>query len=240
MSGAKLAALYGLIPNELGFCGPRQDSIRKFLKGELNTKQILPILQQFEAAYPYYCLIAKKNKIKTGPFNKKVVEAYWLGNSLLDKVKTEGIQQLILEKFTRPGLLSKEEGQKRANLIPPGSLPHHSFHVFILGPIAGKITFKNVKHKDVCRTGWGKVVSIPKNKEEKTRIKIKYQPVISSGKKLKLGPAISKEITWDKMMVPRLKKGDWVSIHWGQAVQVLNQKELSGLRKYTAKVLTLA
>jgi len=75
MSGPKIAALYGLIPNQLGFCGPQQDVLKKFITGKIIIPEVLPVLKKFEAAYAYYELIAQKNEIKTGPFNKKVVEA---------------------------------------------------------------------------------------------------------------------------------------------------------------------
>ena len=99
MFGPKIAAIYGLIPNRLGLCGPRQELLKKFIIGKLSIHEIIPVLEKFEAAYPYYQLIAQKNKIISGPFNKKVVEAYWLGNELLEKITTDDLRQLITEKF---------------------------------------------------------------------------------------------------------------------------------------------
>ncbi|MBU2219618.1 hypothetical protein KJ665_00560, partial [Patescibacteria group bacterium] len=159
MSGPKLAALYGLIPNQLGFCGPRQEKLKNFIAGKLTTAQIIPILKQFEAAYPYYQLIARANHAK--PLDKKVVEAYWLGNSYLDKVKIENLRQLIIEKFSAPGLLSKETAIKKASLLPANSKPHHSFHVMVLGSVTGRVNFAgNTKLQDICRVGWGRICNI--------------------------------------------------------------------------------
>jgi hypothetical protein len=152
MSGPKIAALYGLIPNQLGFCGPQQEILKKFIAGKLGIPDVIPVLEKFEAAYAYYELIAKKNKIKNGPFNKRVVEAYWIGNELLDKVTAHDLRQMIAEKFTKPGLLSKKQALEKGKLLPEKSRPHHSFHVLILGSITGRVDFEdNTKLKDICR-----------------------------------------------------------------------------------------
>ena len=160
-SGPKLAALYGLIPNTLGFCGPQQDKLKKFIKGKLGIPDIIPVLEKFEAAYAYYELIAQKNKIKAGPFNKKVVEAYWIGNELLEEVKIDDLRKMISENFSRPGLLSKEAAAKKAEEISNNSKPHHSFHILVLGSITGRVNFEgDTKLKDICRVGWGRVTKI--------------------------------------------------------------------------------
>lgn len=232
MSGPKIAALYGLIPNRLGLCGPRQELLKKFIIGELSIPQIIPVLEKFEAAYPYYQLIAKKNKITNGPFNKKVVEAYWLGNELLEKITTNDLRQLITEKFSKPGLLSKEEATKRAKKIPENSKPHHSFHVMVLGSITGSIDFTGkTKLKDICRVSWGRITSIKREK-----LIVIGNPLVGS-KIIKFGAPIKKEITWDKEILPLVNIGDWVSSHWGYALQVLNEENIINLYKYTQNTL---
>jgi len=86
MSGLKLAALYGIKPHSLGFCGPKDKGVLlNYLKGEkISEKKIRKILEQFRGAYPYYKIIAKANKIKD-PFDERAVRAYWVGNKLLGK-----------------------------------------------------------------------------------------------------------------------------------------------------------
>ncbi len=251
MSGPKIAALYGLIPNKLGFCGPKQELLKKFIAGKLSASEIIPTLEKFEAAYAYYRLIAQKNKIAS-PFNKKVVEAYWLGNELLDKFTADDLRTLITERFCRPGLLSKKEAEARAKLIPKNSKPHHSFHVLVLGSVTGSVDFTgNTKLKDTCRVGWGKVIRIvipakagiqdsgcriKSGMTKKEHVIIKYQPLV--GKKiLKFGQPIEKEIIWDKDLIPKLKIGDWISFHWNYAVQKLNKKDITNLYKYTQNTL---
>jgi len=238
MSGPKIAALYGLIPNQLGYCGPQQDLLKKFIAGKLGIPDIMPVLEKFEAAYAYYELIAKKNRIKTGPFNKKVVEAYWLGNELLDKITADDLRQMIVEKFTKPGLLSKEQSTEKGKLIPENSKPHHSFHVLVLGSVTGRVNFTgDTKLKDICRIGWGRVINKSKIKNQKSKIIVNYNPLMDE-KSIRLGKPTKKEIFWDKEILPEVKIGDWVSFHWNHAIQILREQDIINLYKYTQNTLT--
>jgi len=230
-SGPKIAALYGLIPNKLGLCGPQQELLKRFIIGKLSIPEIVPTLEKFEAAYAYYKLIAHKNKIAS-PFNKKVVEAYWLGNELLDKFTAEDLRELIIKRFCRPGLLSKKEAAARAKLIPEGSKPHHSFHVLVLGSVTGSVSFSGKTGlKDICRVGWGQVVQLKKNK-----IVVSYAPLVGK-KNIGFGKLIKKTINWDKEILPNVKNGDRISFHWKYAMQVLNEENVINLYKYTQNTL---
>ncbi|OGZ34963.1 MAG: hypothetical protein A2174_00030 [Candidatus Portnoybacteria bacterium RBG_13_41_18] len=240
MSGPKIAALYGLIPNELGLCGFEEDQkkLRCFIQGKLGIPDILGALKKFQAAYPYYELIAQKNKIKTGPFNKKVVEAYWIGNELLEKITADDLRELIINKFSGPGLLSKDNAGKKARLIPENSRPHHSFHVLVLGAITGSIDFTGkTKLKDICRVGWGRVANRKaQSANRKNKLIVEYDPLVGN-KKIKFGKTTKKEIIWDKELLPDVKIGDWVSFHWNHAIQILNENNVVNLYKYTKNTI---
>lgn len=206
MSGLKIAALYGIIPHQLGFCGPQNktatQNLLKFIDGEkIFESKIRRILKEFKGAFIYYQLIAKVNKIND-PFDERVVRAYWLGNRLLDKTKN-------FEKF-----------------------PFHAFHVLKVGSITGRIVLKG-KLLDICRVSWGKVIKMSNSKKQKTKIVIEYQPLIKKDEKSQLGKLTKKEISWNKKMTPEIKIGDWVSVHWNYAIQVLVKKDLMCLKKYT-------
>lgn len=236
MSGPKLAALYGLIPNRLGFCGPKQELLKKFIIGQLSIPEIIPTLEKFEAAYAYYQLIAAKNRIAS-PFNKKVVEAYWLGNELLEKIATDDLRDFVIEKFSKPGLLSRKEAAARAKAIPEGAKPHHSFHVLVLGAVTGSIDFTGkTKLKDVCRIGWGRVVKKPSAKGQGSKLIVSYNPLVGK-KQLNLGQPIKKELIWDKDILPTVELGDWISFHWNFAIQILNEANIVNLYKYTQNTL---
>lgn len=239
MQGLKIAALYSFPAFKLGFCGPRGKLATRvflnFLSGKKNLeKKIRKILTEFKGVYPYYKLIAKCNKIEN-PFNEKVVKAYWIGNSLLEKVKINDLRKMIIKDFSGPGLLSKEMAFKKTKEIPVNSKPHHSFHVLIIGSVTGKVKLKG-KLLDLCRISWGKVIKKTKVKSKKSKIIVKYQPLIAE-KTIQLGKLIEKEIIWDKTLVPKLKISDWVSFHWNHLVERINEEDVKNLKKYTQMTL---
>lgn len=236
-SGLRIAAAYSIPSFALGFCGPQDKKSRKilfdFVSGKSGLeKKVRKIFEQFEAAYHYYQLIAKKNNI-ADPLNEKVVKAFWVGNSLLEKITSEDLKRLIMTDFCRPGLLTKKEAEERVKMVRPGALPHHSFHVLVLGAIAGRVKLEGAM-LDLCRPGWGRVIEI-----QSSKFKVQnYRPLVL-GKKIKLGREIEKEIGWDKKIVPDVKVGDWVSFHWGQACEVLTPQEVKDLKHYTQKTIDL-
>ena len=107
--GLKTAVIYSLKPHQLGFCGPKNKNTKKiladYLKGKYrNEKEVRRILGRFKTVASYYSLIAKANNLD--PFDQKVVESYWLGSHLLDKVKISDLKRLIVKTFKRPDLAS--------------------------------------------------------------------------------------------------------------------------------------
>lgn len=247
MSGLKLAALYGFYPYRLGFCGVQKESAKKiisrYLSGEkIPEQKIRKILETFKGAFSYYKLIAKSNGIED-PFDEKVVKAYWLGNQLSEKVPIAALRKMLIKEFTKRGLLSKELAEEKAREIPLGSMAHHSFHVLVIGSVAGPELFSDGL-LDICRIGWGRVIKKLKirNKTPKEllynptgqelKILIEYQPLIKN-RNFTLGKFIKKEIFWDKDFIPRVRVGDNVATHWNYVVQVLNKRDLLNLKKYT-------
>jgi len=241
MSGVRLAASYSYLPNCLGFCGSQKKGdlllMEEFIERKISEKKIIPVLEKLEAAFFYYKLIARKNGIKN-PFAKKVIEAYWIGNELLEKVSRMDLQKMILKDFVKPHLLTVAEAQKRIKKIPKGSKAHHSFHVFILGPIAGRIDMKELSLKDVCRTGFGEVLEVKKEKNGNFLL-VNFQPIVTNDRKYLLGQGKKIKIKWNKNILPKVKIGETVSFHWGTAVQVLNKSKTENVIKYTENTLGL-
>lgn len=230
MSGARLAILYGYVPCQLGLCGPEDEKKRKiisrYLQGEDKfEKEIEKILKEFQGAYPYYQLIAHSNKIKN-PLDRKVVEAYWIGNEFLEKVKVADFKKMIVDSFVPLGMISR----RKAENLSKNALPYHSFHVLFLGSVTGRAKLEG-KMLDVCRVGWGKVIKITKE-----FLNIEYRP-INIGKKFSLAMNARKKIKWNKSILPKVKIGDWVSVHWNTAIQVLDPEEIKNIEKYTNKIL---
>ena len=237
MFGLKLAALYGFYPHQLGFCGPQRGSVKKtlfsYLAGKkVSEKTIRKILAGFKGAFSYYKLIAESNNIED-PFNEKVVKAYWLGNQLLEKVPIDSLKEMIIKEFTMPGFLSKEVAKKKAKEIPLTSKPHHSFQVLVIGSVSGRVVLKG-KLLDLCRIGWGKVIAHKIEEERGKKIVIvEYQPLQNRANRYFLGKSIRKPVFWHSSFIPEVKIRDWCAIHWNHVVQILNQKDLSQLKKYS-------
>jgi hypothetical protein len=237
MSGLKTAVSYSLPSYQLGFCGPQEAKSKTILLDfaagkKVEEKLVKEALMKFEAPYPYFKLIAKSNGI-ADPFDERVVKAMWVGNELLGKVKTEDLRKLIRTEFAKPGLLSPKEADARAKKVLHGAVPHHSFHVLILGPVTGRVKLEGAM-LDLCRIGWGRVKKVTSNK-----LQVTSKPLIF-GNKLRLGSEGEKEINWNKNLIPKLKIGDWVSFHWGQICEVLTPPEVESLEHYTQKIIDLA
>lgn len=238
MDGLKVAAFYSLPSFALGFCGPQDKRSRKTLSDFASGRTVLKksvreIFEKFEAAYPYYKLIANNNDI-SDPLDERVVRAFWLGNDLLEKVNVSDIKNLILTDFCRPGLLTKTKAKEKSTKVPKGALPHHSFHVLVLGAITARVELKGTMF-DLCRVGWGKVRKLRIRNSE---LRVSYKPLVLGGK-MRLGDEVEKNIGRNKKMVPKVKVGDWVSFHWGQACEVLDDKSVENLEHYTKNTIKL-
>lgn len=233
--GLKLAVRYSLPSCRLGFCGPRDQASQKVLHDfatgkKVSAVKVRKILERFEAMYPYLKLIASSNQI-SDPFDGQIVKAFWVGNELLDNVKVEDLHRLIVTTFIGPGLLSREEAEKRVAQIPNGAVPHHSFHVFFLGSVTGRVDLAGAM-RDLCRIGWGKVIGVKSKKP-----KVKSKPLIMD-KKIRLGKEAEREVGWDRALVPKIKEGDWISFHWGQVCDRLSEEDVSNLEYYTKRTIS--
>ena len=88
-AGPLLFARYAYPPNSLGYCGA--DETRTLLEyGDAGTSDggLAELARTFEGAWPYLTLIADANRI-ADPLDPRVVQAYWVGNELLDHVAAE-------------------------------------------------------------------------------------------------------------------------------------------------------
>ncbi len=174
-SGLQLAIKYALPPCRLGFCGPQEEARRQTLYGfvvgeDAGEEKIRKTLEGFEAMYPYLRLIASENGV-SDPFEREVVEALWVGNDLLDGVRVESLKKLILTDFVKPRLLTMDEAKDRALRVVDGVVPHHSFHVLVLGSITGKVDLSGPL-REICRIGWGKVLRVGEGK-----VRIRFRPL---------------------------------------------------------------
>ena len=239
-SGILLHAKHTLKPNSLGYCGPDEnETILEHLYKSSTSDRLVSTLTKFEAAYPFVEMIAKS----TGrpAFDRKVTEAYWLGNSLLDKVSPSDFFQLTRHDLASSRMrigktdgISKQDTKSLFKELGTTARPHHTFYV--LGMYAGSSIKAGSSDKlltlmDSCRVSWGKVLEVKKGS-----LIVERPALALNGDRLSLSAPKGREVRYDPRIPPfsSIHKGDWVSIHWNFASEKLKLYQLRNLKKYTA------
>ena len=235
LAGTSRFVRYGFMPNRLRYCGG-DDNRALFEYGVRNTADggLTPLLRRFTGALPYLQLIARANAI-ADPFDARVVEAYWRGNELLDGVEVRQLYDSLIERFGK-----QLQGRTRDLVLgkaPAGARPHHSFHVFDVHSRVGELGH-NLETMDHCRVSWGEVVAVDGGELVVTRA-----PLVLEGGKLTLGWAVPERVARQidgRGFVDGARIGDRVSIHWGWACEVLSDRQLRNLTRFTRHHLALA
>ncbi|MFC6707443.1 DUF6390 family protein [Flexivirga alba] len=232
-SGATLFVRYAFAPNSHGYCGPGDSEgfLGYGLAGRIDSG-FRQMAQAFAGAWPYLELIAGATGI-SDPLDCRVVEAYWVGNRLLDRVGVTNIGNSMEDRFRfRTGI----KFSSLAAGVEAGGLPHHSFHVFCIYPWIGLLgEDRRAEHAltvlDRCRIRWGQVVAL-----QGDQVVVESQALSWTGSQLVLG-APAREIVIRAVdgvgMVQDLAEGDWVSMHWEWICDRLTPRELAALRHYT-------
>lgn len=237
--GPLLFARYAFKPNELGYCGGSDNlALFQYTTEGVVDGGLLQLERQFEGAYPYLQLIARANKI-ADPLDSRVVEAYWVGNELLDKVDMGLLFDSITMRFKAK--TPSKEWRWLESKIPAGARPHHSFHVFEVYPRAGFMKSGAVDHlfdtMEQCRIRWGQVEEVlPRDLVVSTSALEWHEGKLrlSEPRREQVQRAIDGQGFVDEA-VP----GSWVSIHWGWACDHLDERQVENLRRYTEWQLRL-
>ena len=232
--GPQLFARYAFMPNRLTYCGGDDNrALFDYCVAGATDPGLLQLLKQFSGAVPYLRLIARCNLI-ADPFNSRVVEAYWLGNDLLQSVEARALHDSLNERFGRQ--MRAKDLQLVLGKAPAGARPHHSFHVIEVCPRNGWP--QALSFMDNCRISWGQVISV-----NGAALTVEVKPLILQGNDLALGPAAQRVINRQiesRGFVDAARPGDLVSIHWDWACQVLSPKQTTDLERWTEYHLKLA
>lgn len=245
-SGAVFSARHSYMPNSLGYCGPDENSaLFEAALQERPSRELVETLRKFRGAYPYQRFIAEASHIRD-PFDQRVAEAYWVGNSLLDNIPPDAFYRHLRDRLENK--FPREHVKKFFEQRPFASFPHHALHVFNafsgMGTLPDSIASGQGSDGDVgrfmdeCRISWGRIHSI-----EGPRLMIEYEPVARENGRLYFGKPTLRMITRHvdgRGFVDDAKPGDWVSFHWGFAASILSELQVSSLRKYTLKALQMA
>ncbi len=226
---------YAFMPNQLRYCGG-DDNRTMF---EYGVEQVVddglrPLLRKFTGALPYLQLIARTNGI-ADPFDDRVVEAYWLGNDLLEHVEVRQLYDSLLERFDK-----QLQGRTRDWVLgkaPAGARPHHNFHVFDVHSRVGQLE-NTLATMDNCRVSWGKVVRV-----EGSELIVERPPLLLRDGKLAIGPPVTMRAVRQieaRGFADAAATGDWVSLHWGWVCEVITPRQQANLVRYTDHQVRIA
>jgi len=234
-AGVSLFIRYAFMPNHLGYCGGRENELllERAATGQAGPA-LTPLLTQFTGAVPYLRAIAAANGIGD-PFDRRVVEAYWLGNDLLQGVDAGDLYKTLDERFGRhlPPKLREQVLRKP----PEGAKPFHFFHVVDVYRHLERETV-GMAAMESCRISWGRVRVV-----EGAALMVDRAPLVWRTGKLALGEPVPERVlrSMDGLgFVDSVAVGDWVSVHWGWACEVLDERRLRNLRRWTDVHLAIA
>jgi hypothetical protein len=251
-SGPVLFARYAFGPNRLGLCGP--EDWRSLLElgvagatshGHARAEArsidlgLRDLAARFEGAYPYLRLIAEAHAIPD-PLDRRVVDAYWIGNVLSDAVDPTLLHRSMSERFrpqVAPDAWRWLDGKPAA-----GAHPTHAFHVFDVFPRVGLMrrgpVADEVALMESCRIRWGRVLEVSGE-----HLVVDAVPLELGDGGLTLGvPRPQRVRRWldGAGFVSDVAVGDVVSVHWDWACEVLGPRRLAALRRRTLHQLVLA
>lgn len=245
LQGLIACSRYSFAPNSLHYCGPeRQTDMLDYVASGEGDRGLTEILNRFDTLYKYLVFIASENNIHD-PFDRRVVEAYWLGNNLLHNVKTAALGHHLAEGLELKKKVPKKMFTPIMDTVISG-VPQHNFHVLNIfirtGHTAVPHTLSTMDH---CRISWGRVMGevgsgkgeVGSKIQTKKQYVVETQPLIYEQEKLVLGDLTKKIVT---SVAAKPKIGEWVSIHWGYICDVLTPIQRKNLAYYTQVALRSA
>ncbi len=232
VSGPELFARYAYPPNERGYCGPGEPAALLEAAAEGGQESLLTHLaRQFEGAWPYLELIAGCNAV-ADPLDRRVVEAYWIGNDMTRRVTPSALAASLDERFSR------RAGTRFPPLIAAawnGGVAQHNFHVFAVYPWLGLLRAgrSNVPLEvlDQCRIRWGRVVALDGDlvTVASRGLELVASQLVLSGERVE----VVRRGVAGVGVVDHLADGDDVALHWDWVCERLTGRALKRLQAAT-------
>jgi hypothetical protein len=234
MDGIPLAARFSIATNRLNYCGPSdaEPALYQSILTGRGTPEARRALEGFEALMPYLRAIGAKHDLD--PLDARVVEAYWIGNELLDSFGPPEFRSL-LEALQRRGL-PRSVAERLLRYLPAHPLPHHVFHVAFVGvgAVTGHVptTLANVES---CRPTAATVETVGPG-----AMRVRSTTLRVDGGRLVPGPELPRELRYDPQVLPTARPGARVVLHWGWPALVLSAAQDDALQRYTERSLAVA
>jgi hypothetical protein len=236
-SGVLRFARYAYPPNALGYCGAQESQeLLEYVDSATIDGGLLQLARSFDGAWPYLQVIAAAGGIDD-PLDARVVEAYWIGNDLLEAVPATLLGSSLDERFR------KRAGMDFSRLAEPlgeSARASHAFHVFGVYPwvglMRGGVGGERPLHVlDRCRVRWGTVLQ----RDGATAV-VRSNPLEWDGTTLRLGPPRPETVTVavdGRGLAGDVTPGDTVSLHWDWACERLSDTAVVALRQETQRQL---
>ena len=234
MDGVQLGARFSIATNRLQYCGPAEAApvLYRAITSDGGHVEAARALAGFEALMPYLELIAAKHG--RDPFDREVVEAYWIGNSLLDAFDRGDFLRL-LEALTRRGL-PRSIARRLGDHLPSHPLPHHLFHVAYVGvgTVTGHVP-TTLANMESCRPAWAEVVEATD-----ALLRVRGPTLTLRDEVVDWGPPVDREFHYDPRVLPDPHRGDSVAVHWGWPALALAPSQRDALERYSRRSLDQA
>jgi Family of unknown function (DUF6390) len=235
-AGPLLFARYAYPPNSLGLCGADvQRTLLEYGDANVSDGGLAELARTFDGAWPYLALIAESNGI-ADPLDPRVVEAYWVGNELLDRVRPTQLARHVDDRFK--GRVGRAR-ERIVDVVAAGAVPHHCFHVFAVYPWLGLlrtgVVDEPLRVLDQCRTTPAIVQTL-----DGDHVEVIAHPLLWDGRALLLGPPAPRVARWSDgglAFVSPPEPGDRVSLHWDFVCDTLTPRATRALEEATRRAL---
>jgi Family of unknown function (DUF6390) len=227
-------ARFAYPPNALGYCGPPHPELLLGAASEGALRELTDLASRFDGAWAFLELIASSNGIDD-PLDPRVVDAYWIGNSLLERVPRADLAQQLESRFER------RTGNDLASVTHAallGGAAHHSFQVFAVYPWLALLRAGNegtaLHVLDRCRIRWGTVLSV--NGDEVTvrdrALGFRRRLLVEGPDRIEDARRSLDGVGFTEDLVP----GDAVALHWDWVCQRLSAAAVRRLRLWTNRM----
>jgi hypothetical protein len=210
-------------PNRLGHCGPiASDGVGEYLHAPIDGS-VAELAAQFEGAYPYLQLLAGAAH-RADPLDAEVVEAYWIGNGLLDRVSMLDFGNSIDARFRRRA----GSAWSRIDASLPAGVAHHSYHVLHVMPWTGLmrrgVVDEPLRIVDQCCVSWAQVIDTASGAPL-----VRRRPLEWAGSRLRFAEPVVEQVS----SPIAVEVGDWVALHWSEVCERLRPDQLRRLQRTT-------
>lgn len=241
-AGLRRFARYASAPTWLGPCGPADHhrvgkrSAHGPHHDDLDDLEDLDrLVHRFDGPWPYLRVLAAAAHIDD-PLDEQVVEAYWIGNDLLDLVPPADLRDAVV--MHQAGAPTPSWPDEAA----PWAVANHGLQVFAVYPWLDLIPGAHGGYPlivlDRCRVRGGRVVST-----DDAHAVVSSAPVTWDGSRLDLGAEQVERVVVARDRagsVDRLEAGEWVALHWDWVCERLDTDQVERLDRLTRDQLVAA